>query len=581
MQYVVAQVSKKNDPLAQRPRSTLVMPAPTIADSEHAQIAKLTAAQQQQQQLPSTGNNEATNALLGDYSDRPLPTPMRTSTPATLVSKQESILRQASNLRMLERGETPLLGGEAPALLESAHAATPLPSSSANQTPLTTATTNASVPRDALGLNTPLNHTRSDDSVLHPGMMQEGDDAASVSASSFALSSVGGGGGGARSIKELAREERRAAKRARQELEAALAALPAPQFEYELAAPDAIAEEEEDHEDGPTSRRSMEMDTADVEAQELQRLREEAAKLYEARSSVLKKPELPRPVGAIAPLAVLGGDSSTTHAGSFLAEADQLIREELLALLQHDAHAHPVMAPEEASSSTTKKKKKSKKRKKTSEPDASLPEARPLDPVDETLLDQAKELLEAETQLVWKEAQDAISSDQGHYLSDSNELKQTLATVNAKVSTNTAASDLVYQADKGWEDYSTDPNKKGELAAMTLKAELNAIMEATAGMQKKADRLEQKLTLKHGGYVKRAASLQTTLGETFDQLQHASLEQHVYTMLRRYETRGMTSRTQQLEADVAALQTDEATLQKMYGNQLHEKNRLNLLIAKK
>jgi hypothetical protein len=460
--------------------------------------------------------------------------------------------------------------------LESAHAATPLPSSSANQTPMMTATTNASVPRDALGLNTPLNHTRSDDSVLHPGMMQEGDDAASVSASSFALSSVGGGGGGARSIKELAREERRAAKRARQELEAALAALPAPQFEYELAAPDAIAEEEEDNEDGPTSRRFMEMDTADLEAQELQRLREEAAKLYEARSSVLKKPELPRPVGAIAPLAVLGG-GSTIHAGSFLAEAGQLIREELLALLQHDAHAHPVMAPEEA----TKKKKKSKKRKKTSEPEASLPEARPLDPVDETLLDQAKELLEAETQLVWKEAQDAIPSDQGHYLSDSKELKQTLATVNAKVSTNTAASDLVYQTDKGWEDYSTDPNKKGELAVMTIKAELNAIMEATAGMQKKADKLEQKLTLKHGGYVKRATSLQTTLGETFEQLQHASLEQHVYIMLRRYETRGMTSRTQQLEADVAALQTDEATLQKMYGNQLHEKNRLNLLLAKK
>jgi hypothetical protein len=323
----------------------------------------------------------------------------------------------------------------------------------------------------------------------------------------------------------------------------------------------------------------MEMDTADLEAQELQRLREEAAKLYEARSSVLKKPDLPRPVGAIAPLAVLGSAPTTAHDGSFLAEADQLIREELLALLQHDAHAHPVMAPEEASSS--KKKKKSKKRKKTSEPEVSLPEARPLDPVDETLLDQAKELLEAETQLVWKEAQDTMSSDQGQYVSDSKELKQTLAAVNAKLSIHTAGVELVYQADKGWKE-SIDPKKKGELAVMTtLKAELNAIMEATAGLQKKADKLEQKLTLKHGGYVKRAASLQTSLAETFEQLQHASLEQHVYHMLRRYETRGMTSRTLQLEADVAALQTDEATLQKMYGNQLHEKNRLNLLLTKK
>jgi hypothetical protein len=62
-------------------------------------------------------------------------------------------------------------------------------------------------------------------------------DAVSIGASTFASKYT---------IRELARQLRRAAKKARQELESALAALPAPQFEYEVAAPAAMDVDDED-----------------------------------------------------------------------------------------------------------------------------------------------------------------------------------------------------------------------------------------------------------------------------------------------------------------------------------------------
>ena len=189
-----------------------------------------------------------------------------------------------------------------------------------------------------------------------------GDDA-SVSASTFATSTI--------SIKELAREERRAAKRARQELEAALAALPAPQFEYELAAPEVIGDDE-----GPTVETVEERDAADLEAAERERMKREADRLYEARSSVVKRADLPRPAGMI-PDFKEKGDSL----------AEDLIQDELLTLLRHDAYAFPVIVDAEPDN------KKKKKRKKV---DMLLPPETPIDYLPEESLDAAKSLLQAE-----------------------------------------------------------------------------------------------------------------------------------------------------------------------------------------
>ena len=119
MQYVVAEVSKKNDPIAARKRGVLSMPAPSVTDEELEKVAKITREQRADNSaiMSSGATGSATDTLLGDYTDRPLPTPMRTPM-GTGPSTQDVIMREASNLRMLERGQTPLLGGTNPDLKE-------------------------------------------------------------------------------------------------------------------------------------------------------------------------------------------------------------------------------------------------------------------------------------------------------------------------------------------------------------------------------------------------------------------------------------------------------------------------------
>ena len=84
-------------------------------------------------------------------------------------------------------------------------------------------------------------------------------------------------------IKQLAIAERRAAKRARREIELALENLPAPQFEYEIANPDVMTKDDE----VDRINHITEKDRVEVEAEEMERLRKVAEKLYEERSSVV------------------------------------------------------------------------------------------------------------------------------------------------------------------------------------------------------------------------------------------------------------------------------------------------------
>lgn len=218
-----------------------------------------------------------------------------------------------------------------------------------------------------LGLNRP-------DSTMHPGM-EMGDDV-SIFGTSFATSI----GDHSMSIKEIARAERRAAKKARKELEMALASLPAPQFEYELAAPDTVTDDEE-------ARVTMEKDAADLEAEEIGCLEKEAAEVYAKRLSVVKQLDLPRPVGVITSENIY--TSQTADDDDAAATAEDLINDEMLVLLQHDAYTHPYVRPDdEAELKKSKKHEKGKKKKKalvTSE--AALPPAKPVQYIEEGALD--------------------------------------------------------------------------------------------------------------------------------------------------------------------------------------------------
>ena len=76
--------------------------------------------------------------------------------------------------------------------------------------------------------------------------------------------------------------------------------------------------------------------------------------------------------------------------------------------------------------------------------------------------------------------------------------------------------------------------------------------------------------------MKRSSTLQSSVLETFAQIQNCKIEQEVFERLQAHEEKGMKNRIEKLHCEVAALETTEAALQKKYGDLLHEKKRIEL-----
>ena len=608
MQYVVAEVSKRNDPIATRKRGVLTMPEPAVKDEELRRVAK--ASEEEKEALASltagagaSGAGGATEALLGDYSDRPLPTPMRTpasSSQAGKMSVTEVIQREAMNLRALSTGQTPLLGDENADLLEggagtganltgaaaaAAFGDTPMVSrpmdddataggkrKAANQTPLT-----LSSHRDELGLN-------ANNPLLRPPSEFRSvvsNDDSSVGASSFGTSTFATRH---MSLRELAKEERRRAKRARKDLEDALANLPAPQFEYELAVPEDVPMEEEEEQQAGKKLRVK--DAADVEAEELERLRKEAERMYEEQSSVIKRPDLPRPKGGIMLNRLQGlfeTDEKENEGESAVGLATKLINEEMLTLISHDAYSHPILPdksdPIVASLLKEEKGKKDKKDKKRKHQQSVEAPETPLDYFPEEALEIAKQLLGDEFKEIIKEKRDLLTSTGVYYEDDSDVLNAAVSdTMHAS---QKSASQLAFSTAKdncGWSNSSGTANQTTD-TIQTLHAEYTAIQNATQSLLKSCSKLEQKLAIQTGGYAQRSQTLIDASLHSFAELQHSKIEEAVYSRLRAHETRGVVLRTEQLQEEIERLEEEEARKQKKYGELMHAKNRLLLKIG--
>lgn len=565
MQYVVAQTSKKNDPIAARKRGVLSLPEPTITDTELEKVAKLATEQRADNEaiMNSSGTGAATDALLGDYTDRPLPTPMRTPMTGSGLSKHEVIMREASNLRMLEKGQTPLIGNMNPELIDdgsqvdldnrNSGVAAPTPMISASATPSVGRNTLNQTPmsqghRDKLGLNRPNSVLRQEN--VASGM---GDDV-SISGTSFATSI----GDRSMSIKELARAERNAAKRARKELELALANLPAPQFEYELGAPEPITDDDGDE------RMVVERDAADIEAEAIARLEAEAAKRYEERSSVVKRADLPRPLGAIHEAMVVN-TVNVDFDSSSEAMAHQMLEKEALLLLQHDAFSFPLVVNDDTKSD--KKSKKDKKKKTNS----SIPPSKPLEFFEIEHLDAAQDMLQAETDILIQEKRQLANKSNTFFESDNDFIK--LLQKESIVASIKEAFNQNY-SENGWAIDSQDK-------LSSLRAEFDTLQSEIKSVKKLNDKMDHKFSIKTGGYAKRYEAFTQSALETFAETQNSKIEENVYKLLLAHETRGIQQRIEKLQDEIETLEKTESSLQKQYGDLLHERNRQKILMSKR
>lgn len=585
MQYVVAEVSKRNDPmqLGKKRRGELSMPEPMVDEEELRRVGKATEEEKEAMAaLEAGGTAGATDALLGDYSDRPLPTPMRTPAAASASrgpTKSELITREALNLRALSTGQTPLLGEENAELLEggagtgaslnaAAYGATPMVGGKgedddatanfrkSNPTPLTFTSR-----RDELGLNSEIQRPPSE-------LRSVGghDDTASVGASSFGASTFAS----KMSLREMAREERRRAKRARQDLEDALKNLPAPQFDYELAVPEDVTTEEDDDTHDGAAKKFRVKDAAEEDKEELERLKKEAERLYEEQSSVMKRSDLPRPRMAITLDSL---NASVSMEDKALESAMMLVNEEMMTLIGHDTHSHPVTVDKSdpimtslASDGKGKKDKKDKKRKHHSL------DAPTLDYFSEEALSGAKQLLDDELKTVVQEKRDLLASTTGvFYETDADVLNATAEHMgNANKEGNAKLGFATEGDQKGWVDSSSSTD------AQNMQAEYTAIQNALKPLSKTCDKQQKKLEITTGGYNQRTKALLDASLQTFAELNHSRIEEAVYSSLRSHETRGASLRIERMQEDVERLEEEEARKQKRYGELMHMKQRLML-----
>ena len=109
-----------------------------------------------------------------------------------------------------------------------------------------------------------------------------------------------------------------------------------------------------------------------------------------------------------------------------------------------------------------------------------------------------------------------------------------------------------------------------------MRMEFETLQDATECLRKRNDKLESKLSIKHGGYSKRAEALRHGILHKFAELGNAKIETDVFNSLRCHEVRGSARRIERLREEIAKLEEDETIAQKRYGDLLLEKKRLQM-----
>lgn len=261
----------------------------------------------------------------------------------------------------------------------------------------------------------------------------------------------------------------------------------------------------------------------------------------------------------------------------------------MLTLLQHDAHAHPVVLDDPdhpaviGGGKDKKQSKKNKKRKRKKGDDTgSLAAPHPVTPLDyfpEEELDRAKDMIEKEMASVLQEKKVAIISRDNASFRNEDDIQDKLMRENNTTSMK-AASDQIYVDEDSRRGWITSEGTKNDQCA-SLRTEYHAVKDAATALRKRADKLESKLSVKNGGYAKRADAAREATLQSFAELRHSKIEEEVYSTLMSYESRGITSRLDVLQEEIGRLEKDEAVAQKRYGDLLHEKHRLHAKIRQR
>mmetsp|Transcript_23430 Transcript_23430/g.51433 ORF Transcript_23430/g.51433 Transcript_23430/m.51433 type:complete len:829 (+) Transcript_23430:239-2725(+) len=532
----LAKAAELNDPVMVRRRGRMMLPAPQITETELEQIARMSTDALVDADVADGAGGDATRQLLGQYG----PTPLRPSaTPAVggasrTAAAGDRIMMEAQNLARLNAMETPLLGGDNPELHPSdfsgvtprgAVAATPNPLLAA-ATPYLGATTGATpsmtVQRRGSGsiagvAATPslLGATPGRDGSMRPGATPM----ATPMRDELGLNDMD-----ALIVAGSKRAEQQRQAAMRSELRAGLGSLPAPQNEYQIEMPELPEDEAE-------GQQLQEEDAADAKAR---RQREEEARRQEEerRKSKALQRHLPRPAATehLAPPARSAAEQSKL---SVRERAEELLAQELVLLLQHDAAKYPVVREKEG-------KKKDKGSGRTAQ--AEVPDILVFE---DSELQQAAELFESEISFVMQ-AMGHASVTPESYFDTFSQVRKDLIWVPSKSKYERAAS--------------ATPTERVE----SLKSEYDNLRSEMEREAKRAAKLEQKVNILLGGLQQRHSKLRPQLEDLWGQLQTAQMELACFQALKERELRTAPERLEKAQELVQKQQERERDLQDRY-----------------
>lgn len=514
----ILQANKMNDPETVRKRSKLMLPAPQISDHELEEIAKMGYASDLlagSEEL--TEGSGATRALLANYSQTPREgmTPIRTAQ-RTPAGKRDAIMMEAENLARLRESQTPLLGGDNPEL----H------------------------PSDFSGVTPKKREIQTPNPVLTPSMTPGGvgHTPRIGMTPSFSMTLKGTPFRDDLNINEeldvhgsLKFEQRKQADLKRN-LRSGLSSLPQPKNEYQIV----IQPPPEENDEEPEQKIEEDMSDritrkkAEEEARQLALLRK--------RSKVLQR-ELPRPPAASLELIKdslkrTEGDKSSFVPPTSVEQADEMIRNELVALLEHDNAKYPL---EERAS---KGKKKGIKR----------PASESVPIIDDFEEDEVKEA----DSLIREEAE-YLRVAMGH----ENETLDDFVEAH-----DTCLNDMMYFPTRNAYSLSSVANNMEKIAA--LQSEYENVRKKMDDDKVKAESLEKKFNVLTTGYERRAAALWTQIQSTFKQMDTAATELECFQALQKQEQLAGEHRINNLWEEVQKQKQLEQILQKRYGDLLAE-----------
>ncbi|GFO03517.1 cell division cycle 5-like protein [Plakobranchus ocellatus] len=536
-------------------RSKLVLPAPQISEEELEEVIKVGQANEYaRQQVEDAGREDsASRGLLQDYNMTPGTVNLRTPrTPAV----QDTILQEAQNIMALSNVDTPLIFS--PLFIRI------LPSLRSQEAQNIMALSNVDTPLKG-GLNTPLHQSdfsgvtpqrqvaQTPNTVLGTPARTPGHPESGLTPRpSLNRPNTDGSTPMATPLRDKLsiNEEDELSARGFQsdnldQLRKGLAGLPMPKNDYEIVVPE---DEMQQQEMSDASQRATVEDQADLdERAEWEREQRRLAEL-KLRSLAVQR-ELPRPADVNTNIMRPTGPSDPVL--TELQKAEELIKQEVLIMLHHDA----VHCPTDAQLGVTPGSKAPTAQKAAASQAAHLAylDKNPYTEVDPVDMQQAHELLEKEMQVV--------KEGMGHGELSAESYAQVW---------EECYSQVLFLPGQNRYTRANLASKKERIESFEKRLENNrAHMTKDA---KTAAKLEKKLRILLGGYQSRAQGLVKQLQELTEQMENTTVELSTFQHLRQLEMGAIPKRLESLTEDVQRQTDRERELQKRFAELQHQKD---------